>query len=187
MTGSLQIKNNKYYMVLNTTEITGKRKPKWISTGLTAKGNKKRAEQLLRETLREHEQRHSSEKAQMRFSDWIREWLESVQKQVDIITYEGYLGVTQRHILPHFDATGITLGDITRPMLQAFIDAKSAQGRLDGSEHVFPFGHCAEKIYCGIHCWELLNGRVRNGVRNSGYLPLREGMKKASIPYGSRL
>ena len=51
MTGSLQVKNGKYYMVLNSTE-NGKRKQKWISTGLTEKGNKRKAEQMLRETLR---------------------------------------------------------------------------------------------------------------------------------------
>ena len=33
MTGSLQVKNDKFYMVLNSTE-NGKRKQKWISTGL---------------------------------------------------------------------------------------------------------------------------------------------------------
>ena len=34
MTGSLQIKNNKYYIVLNTYE-KGKRKIKWINTDLS--------------------------------------------------------------------------------------------------------------------------------------------------------
>ena len=50
MTGSLQIKNNKYYIVLNTYE-KGKRKIKWISTDLPVKGNKTKAQKLLRETL----------------------------------------------------------------------------------------------------------------------------------------
>ena len=125
MTGSLQVKKEIYYMVLNTYDANGKRKPKWIATGYTAKGNKKRAEQMLRETLREWEQRHSSEKAQMRFSDWVREWLEDTRQRVDIITYEGYSNVARLHVLPHFDALGVTLEDITRPMLQAYVDQKS--------------------------------------------------------------
>ena len=54
MTGSLQIKKDKFYMVLNLTQ-NGKRRQKWISTGYTVKGNKKKAEQMLRETLREYE------------------------------------------------------------------------------------------------------------------------------------
>ena len=48
MTGSLQIKKDKFYMVLNLTQ-NGKRRQKWISTGYTVKGNKKKAEQMLRE------------------------------------------------------------------------------------------------------------------------------------------
>lgn len=50
MTGSLQIKNNKYDIVLNTCE-KGKRKIKWINTDLPVKGNKTRAQKLLREAL----------------------------------------------------------------------------------------------------------------------------------------
>ena len=57
MTGSLQVKNGKYYMVLNSTE-NGKRKQKWISTGLPEKGNKRKAEQMLREKLTEEEKRN---------------------------------------------------------------------------------------------------------------------------------
>ena len=55
MTGSLQIKNNKYYIVLNDY-VNGKRKQKWIKTELPAKGNKRKAEQLLREALQQQEQ-----------------------------------------------------------------------------------------------------------------------------------
>ena len=50
MTGSLQVKNNKYYIVLNVYQH-GKRKQKWIPTDLPEKGNKRKAEQLLREKL----------------------------------------------------------------------------------------------------------------------------------------
>ena len=55
MTGSLQIKNNKFYMVLNTYE-NGKRKNKWICTDLPVKGNKTKAQKMLRDTLRDYEQ-----------------------------------------------------------------------------------------------------------------------------------
>lgn len=55
MTGSLQIKKDKYFAVLNIYDQNGKRKQKWLTTGLAVKGNKKKAEQLLREYLREYE------------------------------------------------------------------------------------------------------------------------------------
>ena len=52
MTGSLQTKNEKFYIVLNDT-VNGKRKQRWIATGLSVKGNKRKAEQMLREKLAE--------------------------------------------------------------------------------------------------------------------------------------
>lgn len=54
MTGSLQIKDNKYYIVLNSY-ASGKRRQKWIRTDLPVKGNKRRAEQLLRQTIQAYE------------------------------------------------------------------------------------------------------------------------------------
>lgn len=49
MTGSLQEKNGRYYMVL---EI-GKGKQKWKSTGLKVKDNKRKAKKMLTDTIRE--------------------------------------------------------------------------------------------------------------------------------------
>ena len=45
ITGSLQKKKGLYYAVLNLYDDYGKRKPKWIPTGYTIKGNKKKAEE----------------------------------------------------------------------------------------------------------------------------------------------
>ena len=45
--GHLHEKNGYYYIILNLTDSMGKRKPKWISTGLTVKGNKKAQNRCL--------------------------------------------------------------------------------------------------------------------------------------------
>ena len=47
--GHLQEKKGYFYAVLSYKDEQGKRKTKWISTGLTVKGNKKRAEEFLME------------------------------------------------------------------------------------------------------------------------------------------
>ena len=39
-TGSVQEKNGRFYFVVNLYDANGKRKIKWISTGLTVRGNK---------------------------------------------------------------------------------------------------------------------------------------------------
>ena len=76
MTGSLQIKNDKYYIIVNLKE-NGKRKQKWIATGLDVKGNKRKAEQLLRETLLECERAPTKPMSGILFADYIRAWLKS--------------------------------------------------------------------------------------------------------------
>ena len=139
MTGSLQVKKDKYYMVLNIIDTSGKRKPKWISTGYAVKGNKKRAEQMLRDTLREYEQQ---EKARLPggdilFSEWVKRWLEEAKRRVeigkiDIITYQGYEENASNHIIPYFDALGISVAETTQAVLQAYIDEKRVNGRKNG-------------------------------------------------------
>ena len=83
MTGSLQTKNEKFYIVVNEM-VNGKRKQRWIATGLTVKGNKRKAEQLLREKLAEEMQKAPLPVSNMRLSDCIRHWLTRVQMKLPI-------------------------------------------------------------------------------------------------------
>ena len=131
MTGSLQIKNGKYYMVLNRS-VKGKRKQQWVSTGLPEKGNKRRAEQMLRETLAKESCASSLPQSDITVSECIRQWLESTKRRVDEVTYLGYLHTATAHILPYFDATGLKLQDCTTATLQAYFDEKHLHGRKDG-------------------------------------------------------
>lgn len=138
MTGSLQIKNGKYYIVLNRYE-NGKRKPKWIPTGLAEKGNKRRAEQMLRAAIAEEEQQRPGVKnSDMLFAEYILRWLSLSAQRVDEITIQGYTILTKRHILPHFEKSGVRLGEVNRQMLQEFLDEKGRNGRLDGKGGLSP-------------------------------------------------
>lgn len=112
MTGSLQIKNGKYYAVINLTDKNGKRKQKWISTGYEIKGNKKKAEQFLRDRLKEYEQSKNLARADMLFADYIGIWLERAKISVDFITYQGYMSVANAHIIPYFKAKQLKLCDV---------------------------------------------------------------------------
>lgn len=138
MTGSLQIKKDKYYIVLNTYDAHGKRKPKWISTGLTEKGNKKRAEKMLREQLREYEVQEKLIKSDMLFSDAVRQWLKDSVIRVDAVTLQGYEALSKAHILPYFDALQIKLNEVDRHALQKYIDEKYRSGRTDGNGGLSP-------------------------------------------------
>lgn len=136
MTGSLQTKNGTIYMVINTYEGK-KRKLRWISTGLSEHGNKRRAEQMLRETLTKMEKlpQLTQDKADILnapFADYVRHWLAVVERKVDIITYQGYEILARTQILPYFDSLGIKLKNVTPEILQAYVDEKYANGRKDG-------------------------------------------------------
>lgn len=132
MTGSLQEKRGKFYIVLNTYDAAGKRKQKWIATDLDVRGNKKRAERLLAETVRQYEERERMVGCDMPFGDAIRNWLKEVALRVDDVTMQGYDVLTKRHILPYFDALGVKLADVDRKVLQVYFDEKRRNGRIDG-------------------------------------------------------
>ena len=138
MTGSLQTKNGKFYMVLNCTE-NGNRKQKWLATGLPEKGNKRKAEQMLHEKLAALEHTAPSVNApDILFTDYIRHWLTLAEQRVDAVTMQSYRAITERHILPWFSNCGLTLAAVNRKSIQAFLDEKGRCGRLDGKGGLSP-------------------------------------------------
>ena len=160
MTGSLQTKNDKFYIVLNIYDKTGKRKNKWLSTNLEVKGNKKRAEKLLRDKLTEYEKREKLVHSDMTFADAVRAWLRGCEIRIDKVTYQGYAETVKRHIAPYFDSLGVTLIDVDRKILQAYIDEKHCNGRLDGKGGLSPksIRHHKNVLY------QTLKDAVINGV-----------------------
>lgn len=121
VSGHLQIKKGFYYIVLNYYDEHGKRKSKWKSTGLMAKGNKKRAEAMLVEARRDFipPKRVSLEK--LTFAEFMEEWLETVIKpQIQTVTYASYCSSVRQVIVPYFKKQGILLKDLTARDLQLF-------------------------------------------------------------------
>lgn len=119
MTGSLQIKNNKYYAVLNVIGDDGKRKQKWIATNLEVKGNKKKAAKILERLLEEHDERnHHYEDVLL--ADYLTDWLERVRHTIEPSTYRGYSGNLRNHIHPYFMRRRIKLNELCPYHLEDF-------------------------------------------------------------------
>lgn len=138
MTGSLQTKNNKFYIVLNTTE-NGKRKQKWIATGLPIKGNKRTAEKMLRDALADAESKKTAMLPnKLLFSDYLQIWLGRKAALVDEVTAQGYTMLMEKHIVPYFTQKQVLLIDVTWQQVQAFLDEKRQSGRLDGKGGLSP-------------------------------------------------
>lgn len=137
ITGSLQKKKGLYYAVLNLYDDYGKRKPKWIPTGYTIKGNKKKAEEKLEQFKIEYEQKS---KIQLRnpniydkyknilFCDYMLEWLEKQKGKVEQTTYIGYEQVIKGRLYKYFKTKKIKLVDLKPKHIQDFFDLLFAEG-----------------------------------------------------------
>lgn len=116
--GHLHEKNGYYYIILNLTDSAGKRKPKWISTGLTIKGNKKRAEPMLMEERRKYANAKTGD--DVLFADFMEQWLEIVKSTVSIPTYSSYVNAVKSIIAPYFRKKKILLRDLQAHDIQMF-------------------------------------------------------------------
>ncbi len=109
MSGSLQEKKGIYYAVLNFKDKDGKRKQKWISTGLEVKGNKRKAEQRLNELISQYEETEYIEPTKVLLCDFIKEWLELNKPNVQVTTHDIYIHMLNKHIYPYFKDKGLLL------------------------------------------------------------------------------
>lgn len=120
--GHLQEKRGVYYAVLNYFDTLGRRKTKWISTGLTVKGNKKRAEEILLDLRRDFKppQGPKAPEGEMLFSEYLESWLEIIKGSVAVSTYASYSAMATRIIALYFKEKGVILKDITAKNIQDF-------------------------------------------------------------------
>ena len=124
LAGHLSEKNGNYHIVLNYTDENGKRKTKWIATGLAVKGNKKRAEEMLAEKKRSYEQNlpKSSDikNDEILFSDYMLKWLSIIKTSVAVPTYASYSQMINSAIVPYFAERKITLKELKASDIQDF-------------------------------------------------------------------
>ncbi len=124
MTGSLQEKNNKYFIVLNC-KVNGKRKQKWIATGLDIKGNKRKATEMLNESLQQYSEEDLLGTKDMLLSDYLLTWLETVRNSIKENTYHEYGKVIKNDICPYFKEKGITIKDLNNLHIQEYYNGLS--------------------------------------------------------------
>ena len=127
MTGSLQIKNGKYYAVLNLKDENGKRKVKWINTNYDVKGNKRKAEQFLQRQLIKFENDETIRK-DILFCDYMLMWLNKMKNELEVSTWSGYMKCFEKHIYPYFSKKKIKLDEVTAKHIKAYYDLKISEG-----------------------------------------------------------
>ena len=108
-------------MVLSFRDETGKRKTKWVSTGLPVKGNKKKAEKMLMELRKSFEAPKVLDPTDdILFSDFMLQWLEIVKPTIAITTYSSYSNMVKGVIVPYFKEKGIMLRGLKATDIQVF-------------------------------------------------------------------
>ena len=119
--GHLREKNGHYYAVLNYTDSLGKRKTKWISTGLTVKGNKKRAEAILMDARRNfNPEEPKVMNGDILFADYMEKWLDIIKSSVAVPTFASYSTTVKRIVAPYFREKEVTLKNLTAKDIQEF-------------------------------------------------------------------
>ena len=80
MTGSVQEKNNKLYVVLSYKVEGGKHKTKWVGTGLKPDGNKRKVEKMIPEIINQYIGLEYNPNKHL-FLDEVDTWLEKQRGQ----------------------------------------------------------------------------------------------------------
>ncbi len=130
MTGSLQIKRDKYYVVLSWNEGE-KRKQKWIATGLPVRGNKRRAENILQQEIEKLKSAKSCilTGADQPFLPFMAQWLDNVEAySIRSTTLEQYKAVFRNVIEPYPPFRNVTLRGLTPAYIQGLYNQQIKRG-----------------------------------------------------------
>ena len=124
VSGHLEERYGKFRILLTWSDEAGKRQRKSVSTGLSVKGNKKKAEGMLIDVRREHEaylnDMPSLSPDRLLFADFMEQWLEAIRSDVKPTTFGGYQSNVRRVIAPYFRKKGILLSELTADHINAF-------------------------------------------------------------------
>lgn len=123
VSGHLEVINGIYHMKLSWVSEDGRRHRKSKSTGLIERGNKKRANDMMIDFIREQEAELAAKGSSAKdilFIDYMKQWLESVKPSIQLTTYSGYRDNVCSIIVPYFEPLGLKLREVTAQYIQDF-------------------------------------------------------------------
>ena len=134
VTASLQIKRNIYQVVLSYKDNNGERKQKWISTGISAKGNKRLANAKLEEIKKNYKKyipsvltSDENDTSNEYFEIYMQNWLESYKHNIEENTYDSYSTVVNK-ITNYFSGKNIKVKDLKPKHIQDFYNSLYKKG-----------------------------------------------------------
>ena len=111
-----------FHIKLTWTDDMGNRGRKSVTTGLTVKGNKKRAEDMLIDAKRAQENvlRGMPGLDRLLFADFMEQWLEHIKPEIRTTTFGGYQMNVERTIAPYFRKKRILLQELEAEDINEF-------------------------------------------------------------------
>ncbi len=128
--GHLREQNGKYQMILSWKDSDGKRRSKSISTGLAVKGNKRRAEEMLRVTCQQFNPENTIENSSMPVSAFLEKWLKDKASVLGSTRYAQYAYNVKVNIAPYFEQKEIKLPNCTPDTLKDFFAYERTENRV---------------------------------------------------------
>lgn len=145
VSGHLEEKHDRYYIVLSLPNNEGKKKPVWYATGLPVKGNKTRANKMLAEACKnaakgilpaKSEKKSKPEsmeeenlpklfqtdqmRPEMLYVDYLQIWLALTRPTIAETTFSGYKSLVDSRIDAYFRERGTRLCDLTKMDIKLF-------------------------------------------------------------------
>lgn len=156
------VKNGKQYVVFDYKDKAGKRKRKWVSTGLPEKCTKKALNEAVEEIVADFADKWNNNQVvfntapkkntedesdpvviNQELSDFFSEWLTAIKPNAARTTYQCYKRIMER-FMKYMSAEypDVTLADLNHSQIQTFLNYKMDQG-LKGSS--------VKQYYLAIH------------------------------------
>ena len=147
VSGHLQVKKGRYYVVLSYYDNRGKRHVKYVAMGLPKKGNKRKAEAELARIRNEFvpPQEVDELSSDMPFADYLHQWLDIVRVRVKPTTYGSYESMVKQTIEPYFRSRGYILRGLEARHIQQFYSEKLRQVKANSVIHYHAVIHQALK------------------------------------------
>lgn len=127
VTGNIQTKNGKLYALLNYKDENGKRKVKWISTGLIEKDNKRKAQRMLTEIILKFQEELEAENEKgldkQDFIEFLYDYLKIAKHNLSPTTHVHYKKMVDGRIKTFFEPLKLKIDEVTANHINKFCES----------------------------------------------------------------
>ena len=127
MTGCVAERNGVYYVRLSYYDRNHKRRDKFISTGHSGRGAKKKATAMIEQLIEKYKYLEKSDHPAM-MADYLIMWKNLRKSEVAETTYDGYHTYIDRHLVPYFRNLNLNIQDITAGHIFDYVNYLSNDG-----------------------------------------------------------